>query len=169
MRLPTRLLLLLPSLVACTSVSTHRLLPATSPGLLRVGRVMAALDTDSIPADRLSAARDYGTSTVLHGAVLERLVEDGLFDANSPATLKLTVTGFRLRSMAVVTWAGSVSGRDHLFVNAALLDGKGQTVWNEAVNASSMRGSVIFGSESGRLENLARTTAGRVARDLRQR
>jgi len=31
MRLRTRLLLLLPSLVACTSVSTHRLVPASYP------------------------------------------------------------------------------------------------------------------------------------------
>ena len=161
--------LLLSSLVACTSVTTHRPIPAASPGPLRVGKVMATLDADSISADALSDARNCGTDAVLHGAVTERLLKDGLYDASSPATLKLTVTGFRLRSMAVVTWAGSVSGQDHLFVDAALLDGDGQTVWNEAVSASSMRGSVIFGSESGRLENLARTTAGGLAHDLRQR
>jgi hypothetical protein len=169
MRLTGLVLLLLSSLVACTSVTAHRLIPAASPGPLRVGKVTARLDADSIPADALPDARNYGTDAVLHGAVTDRLLKDGLYDASSPVTLNLTVTGFRLRSMAVVTWAGSVSGRDHLFVHAALLDGNGETVWNEAVNASSMRGSVIFRSESGRLENLARTTAGRVARDLRQR
>ncbi len=95
MRLQTRLLLLLPSLVACTSVSTHRLLPATSPVPLRVGRV-TCLDRPLARIQRRSettgwAPHDLRRSVASHmtGMGIPRLVVGKILNHAEPGVTKV--------------------------------------------------------------------------------
>lgn len=160
------LLVVVLALAGCTGANVH---PLSMSGALQVPRavseVIVELDRSQLAADRVERFLVYGGQGRVREAIVNELRQDGRLDPRSPATLHVTVNGFRLRSTATAFWFGLESGRDSL---AAQVDMKvgGRSVREYVASSSSLRGTAIFAGAGGRFNNLARSMARKLVAEL---
>jgi len=135
---------------------------AVPSGASNLVDVTVNVDATSLPDEKRRVFDSYHGPDQLKNAVLAELLKTGKRPAPGPAEMKITVTGFRLRSTASVVGFGMMAGGDGLEVDVVVLSDS-----RVLKSYKTGSGSVMGGySGQGRLDRLIGTTAERIVRDL---
>jgi hypothetical protein len=137
--------------------------PPIGESVPNVGSVVVSV-SEAVPADSQQRFAEVSGALRLHSTVQAALMRVAKLDPQSPRSLEVRVTQFRLRSASLAFWGGPMSGVDYLDVKATVRDGD-RTV-REYTTGAATTGVGTWIGQDARFEKLVLAVAERVADQL---
>lgn len=153
----------LVGLVACGAKQPAVQRPADAEAVPAVGSITISI-SDSLEPERRTRFDKAEGSSRLGRAVEAELTRAGRFNRESPRTLEVQVTRYRMRSGATVVWLGIMAGSDLLEVKVTARDG--DRIVREYSTGAASAGAYKGLDQVSRLENLVSTLAKRIVEEL---
>ena len=150
-------LVLLVILVLLSSCSSHAGAPRTGTGKITVGSVEVDIDSQTLTGERKSVFEKLNGANQIKSFTRLKLEEQGLYNASSTNRLKITVSGFKLRSGATAALAGLFAGQDSVTARVSV-GTPGNELHSFVVDEGSF-GSIGSISRDSRSEDLFRNVA----------